>query len=97
MLVDYDAKAREVTLKHTGLDFEDIRQQFVGFHIHFLHNREDEGSDSEGDRYTTVGYVDNDLVATVWSPRGKAKFVLAMRLAHDEERELFRYELDQSG
>jgi uncharacterized protein len=41
-------------------------------------------------RVRTVGYLGGRMVTVVWTPRGKARRVISMRLCNDRERA--RYE-----
>jgi len=91
MKVDYDAEKRRWTLENRGLDFEAITQILDGFHLMRTDDRKDYGEI----RYIVIGAIDARLVVAVWTPRGDAIRVISMRVADDEEREIYWRERDR--
>jgi uncharacterized protein len=80
-------------LELRGLDFESINEVFDGFYL----VREDDRKDYGEIRYIMLGALGNKPVVCVWTPRGNAVRVISMRIADDEEREIYRRELERSG
>ncbi len=93
MKIEYDPVKRQVTMERRGLDFESIADVFDGFYL----VREDGRKDYGEIRYVMLGALGDKPVVCVWTPRGNAVRVISMRNADDEEREIYRRELDRSG
>lgn len=93
MIIQYDPSKRQSTLERRGLDFESIREVFDGFYL----VREDGRKDYGETRYVMLGALGDKPVVCVWTPRGNAVRVISMRIADDEEREIYRQELERSG
>jgi uncharacterized DUF497 family protein len=45
--------------------------------------------DYEEDRFITVGWLDDDMIVMVWTPRGKVRRIISMRKANDREKTLY--------
>jgi uncharacterized protein len=93
MIIQYDPAKRQITLEQRGLDFESIVDVFSGFYLVREDNRKEYGEI----RYIMLGALNDKPVVCVWTPRGNAVRVISMRIADDEEREIYRYELERSG
>jgi uncharacterized protein len=93
MKIQYDLSKRQNTLEQRGLDFEDITYVFDGFYLVRKDNRKEYGEI----RYIMLGALNDKPVVCVWTPRGNAVRVISMRIADDEEREIYRKELERSG
>ncbi len=93
MKIQYDPAKRQITLERRGLDFESISKVFDSFYL----VREDDRKDYGEIRYVMLGLLDGKPVVCVWTPRGSAVRVISMRIADDEEREIYRRELERSG
>lgn len=92
MRIEYDPSKRQKTLDARGLDFESIVPMFDRFHL----IRTDERKDYGEVRYIMLGLLDERPVICVWTPRGDAIRVISMRIADDDEREIYWRELDRS-
>ncbi|AOF97137.1 MULTISPECIES: BrnT family toxin [unclassified Sphingobium] len=92
MRIEYDPSKRQKTLDARGLDFESIVMMFDRFHL----IRTDERKDYGEVRYIMLGLLDERPVICVWTPRGDAIRVISMRIADDDEREIYWRELDRS-
>lgn len=92
MKIDYDPVKRRVTLERRGLDFESIVDVFGGFYL----VREDDRKDYGEIRYVMLGALEDKPVVCVWTQRGDAVRVISMRIADEEEREIYRRELARS-
>ena len=93
MKVQYDPSKRQATLEHRGLDFEAIVEVFDGFYL----IREDDRKEYGEIRYVMLGGLDSTPVVCVWTPRGDAVRVISMRIADEEERKIYRRELERYG
>lgn len=93
MKIEYDASKRLRTLEARGLDFELIVEVFDGFYLVRTDDRKDYGEV----RYVMLGALRDKPVVCVWTPRGDAIRVISMRIADDDEREIYRRELERSG
>lgn len=92
MKIEYDPVKRQRTLDGRGLDFEAIAEVFEGFYLSRTDDRRDYGET----RYVVLGALDGQPVVCVWTPRGDAVRVISMRMADDDEREIYRRELERS-
>jgi uncharacterized protein len=90
MKIEYDPSKRQDTLERRGLDFESIIE---GLYL----VREDDRKDYGEIRYVMLGALADKLVVCVWTLRGNAVRVISMRIADEEEREIYRRELERSG
>lgn len=93
MKIEYDATKRLRTLEARGLDFESAAELFDGFHLVRTDDRKDYGEP----RYVMLGAIGGTAIVCVWTPRGDAIRVISMRIADEEERNLYRRELERSG
>ena len=93
MKIEYDPNKRRETLETRGIDFESIVEVFDEFHL----VRPDERKDYGEVRNITLGALRGRAVICVWTQRGDAVRVISMRMADDDEREIYRYELERSG
>jgi hypothetical protein len=93
MKIEYDPRKRQWTLDHRGLDFERVSEMFEGFYLTKTDDRKDYGEV----RHIIFGEMDNTPVVAVWTPRGDAVRVISMRIADDEEREIFWQERERYG
>jgi uncharacterized protein len=92
MKIEYDPAKRLQTLETRGLDFESISEVFEGFNLVHTDNRMDYGEV----RFITFGALGNRPVVCVWTQRDDAVRVISMRIADDDEREIYRRELERS-
>lgn len=93
MKIEYDPAKRQRTLEERGLDFDSISSVFDGFYLVRTDNRKEHGEV----RYIMLGALDDKPVVCVWTPRGDAVRIISMRIADDDEREIYRRELERSG
>ena len=89
MEITYDPAKRTKTLAERGLDFEDAVHVFAGATITLEDDRRDYGET----RYQTYGWLNERLVALVWTPRGEARHIISMRKANEREQEKFEGQL----
>ena len=92
MKIDYDPVKQQVTMEQRGLNFESIVDVFRGFYL----VREDDRKDYGEIRYVMLGALEDKPVVCVWTQRGDAVRVISMRIADEEEREIYRRELARS-
>ena len=85
MQIEFDPDKREKTLTERGLDFARIGELFDGVHVTLPDTRQDYGEP----RFISVGLLDERVVVTVWTPRGKACRIISLRKAN--EREIEKY------
>lgn len=88
MKIEYDQSKRQ-----RGLDFESIVDVFNGFYLVRTDDRKDYGEI----RHIMLGALGERPVVCVWTTRGDAVRVISMRIADDEEREIYWRELERSG
>lgn len=93
MKIEFDDEKRRRTLEDRGLDFWDAAIVFDGPKYTILDDREDYGEE----RFLTVGYLDDRLVAIIWTPRGTARRIISMRKCNDREQRKFRRFVERSG
>lgn len=93
MKIEYDPIKRLRTLEERGLDFESIIEIFDGFYLVRPDDRKNYGEV----RHIMLGAIGDKPVVCVWTPRGDAVRVISMRIADEEEREIYRRELERSG
>lgn len=92
MKIEYDRIKRQHTLETRGLDFESIVEVFDGFHLLRIDDRRDYGEV----RTIMLGALGDRPVVCVWTARGDAVRVISMRIADDDERDIYRRELERS-
>jgi hypothetical protein len=83
---------RARTLAAPGLDFADAALFFAGLRTVLADDRRDYGEP----RYTAAGYFRGRLVVPIWTPRGDARRVIAMRHAHAKEEAIWRRIIERS-
>lgn len=93
MKIEYNADKRQWTLETRGLDFESIAEVLQGFYLQRTDDRRDYGEV----RHIVLRALDGRPITAVWTPRGDAIRVISMRIADDEEREIYWREHDRSG
>lgn len=93
MKIEYDVDKRQWTLETRGLDFESMAQVLQDFYLQRTDDRRDYGEV----RYIVLGALNGRPITAVWTPRGDAIRVISMRIADDEEREIYWREHDRSG
>lgn len=93
MKIEYDADKRQRTLETRGLDFESMAQLLQDFYLQRTDDRRDYGEV----RYIVLGALNGRPITAVWTLRGDAIRVISMRIADDEEREIYWREHDRSG
>ena len=86
MRITCDAAKRARTLLERGLDMHRAKEVFAGLHL----TRADERFDYGEPRYVTAGWLDEELVVFVWTPRGVARRVISMRHCHEREAKKLR-------
>ena len=85
MNLEFDQVKRDKTLLERGLDFVRAVEVFDGLHF----TGQDKRMDYEEDRFITVGWLDDDMIVMVWTPRGEVRRIISMRKANDREKTLY--------
>ena len=85
MNFEFDQVKRDKTLLERGLDFARAAEVFDGLHFTGQYKR----MDHEEDRFITVGWLDDDMIVMVWTPRGEVRRIISMRKANDREKTLY--------
>lgn len=93
MKIEYDADKRQWTLENRGLDFESMADVFR----HFYLSRTDDRKDYGELRHIVLGALNDRPIVAVWTPRVDAIRVISMRIADENEREIYWRERDRSG
>jgi uncharacterized DUF497 family protein len=82
---EWDEEKRIRTLHDRGLDFRDASRFFDGRSlISYPSSRSGE------DRFVSVGFLEQRLIAVVWMERGGARRIISMRRARDGEERTYR-------
>ena len=92
MRLTYHPRKRAETLAYRGLDFEDARHVFEGAQLQLEDDRFDYGET----RWQTIGWLNDDMVMVVWTPRGAARHIISMRKCNAKERRRYLPWLDGS-
>jgi len=85
MNLEFDQVKRDNTLLERGLDFVRAVEVFDGLHF----TGQDKRMDYKEDRFITVGWLDDDMIVMVWTPRGEVRRIISMRKANDREKTLY--------
>ena len=85
MKLEFDRAKWKKTLQERGLDFASAAKVFDGLHF----TGQDKRMDYEEDRFITVGWLDDDMIVMVWTPRGEVRRIISMRKANDREKTLY--------
>ena len=85
MNLEFDQVKRDNTLLERGLDFARAVEVFDDLHF----TGQDKRMDYEEDRFITVGWLDDDMIVMVWTPRGEVRRIISMRKANDREKTLY--------
>ena len=88
--IEYDEAKRLKTLQERGLDFNDAPIVFASSFMVLEDDRTDYGEA----RQITFGFLNDRLVAVVWTDRGQSRRINSMRHAHDSEIEARKRALD---
>lgn len=83
MLLTFDPKKREDTLRERGLDFLQAERVFAGAVV----EREDDRFDYGEVRTFTVGLLYGRPVVVVWTERGDSRHIISMRAATKGEQD----------
>jgi uncharacterized DUF497 family protein len=85
MNLEFDQAKRKKTLQERGLDFARAVEVFGGLHF----TGQDKRMEYEEDRFITVGWLDDNMIVMVWTPRGDVRRIISMRKANDREKTLY--------
>lgn len=85
MEVEYDPGKRAATLRKRGLDMARAAEIFDGPHI----SGEDDRRDYGEVRWFTVGFLEDRMMAIVWTWRGDVVRIISMRKANERERKIY--------
>ena len=75
MKLEFDQVKRDKTLLERGLDFARAVEVFDGIHF----TGQDKRMAYEEDRFITAGWLDDNMVVMVWTPRGEVRRIISMR------------------
>jgi uncharacterized DUF497 family protein len=90
MQIEFDLAKAAQTLDERGIDFNRAGEVFQRKHL----TRRDDRFDYGEERFTTVGWYDERLVAMTWTPRGEARRIISMRYMHEKEQRSVRDALE---
>jgi uncharacterized protein len=90
MDISFDEIKRQWTLEARGLDFLDAAKIFNGLE----HTLEDDRKTYPEVRFLTIGYLEDRLVALVWTPVENGIRVISLRKCNEREQKTFA---DQMG
>jgi uncharacterized DUF497 family protein len=93
MKITCDPAKRAETMKARGLDFLDAQIVFAGLELTVEDVRRDYGER----RFQTVGHIAGRMVMVVWTPRGDARHVIAMRKCNEKEQSRYQKRLAAGG
>ena len=85
MKLEFDQAKRKKTLLERGLDFARAVEVFDGIHF----TGQDKRMDHEEDRFITLGWLDDNMILMVWTPRGEVRRIISMRKVNDREKTLY--------
>ncbi len=91
--ISCDPDKRSRTMATRGLDMLRAQEVFAKLHL----TRRDDRFDYGEPRYVSVGWLDNRLVALVWTPRGSTRRIISMRHCHEREAKKVRPYLLPNG
>ena len=84
MKIEFDPTKREWTLRARGLDFADAGRIFDEYEL----TVEDERRDYGEDRFLTLGVLNDEVVACVWTERGDVRRITSLGKARKNERKV---------
>ena len=87
--ISLDLDKRANTLKERGFDFADAHRLFDGPVITF----EDDRFPYPETRYATYGWLENRIVAVIWTETAQGRRVISMRKANGREQARYRERL----
>jgi len=82
MKVEFDPEKRRRTLDERGLDMARAGEIFEGATLTVRDDRRDYGEP----RFITIGFLDERMVASVWTPRGESLRVISLRKCNEREQ-----------
>ncbi|WP_373491564.1 BrnT family toxin [Parasphingorhabdus sp.] len=86
MKISFDPDKRRRTLEARGLDFADAVAIFRSRHISQLDDRQNYGEK----RFITYGYIEDRIVALVWTERESTRRIISLRKANEREQKKVR-------
>ncbi|MBF0556750.1 MAG: BrnT family toxin [Nitrospirae bacterium] len=84
-MFEWSEQKRLTVLKARNLDFLKARYLFDGRRLHTVPSPR-----GEEERWVSVGEIDGQFVAVVWTRRDDAIRIITMRRARDEEERKYR-------
>jgi len=79
--IEYDEAKRLKILEERGLDLAESGLVFQSNYVELLDDRRDYGEL----RFRVWGYLHEQRVSLVWTPRGQNRRIITMRRAHEQE------------
>ncbi|MBF0568547.1 MAG: BrnT family toxin [Nitrospirae bacterium] len=84
-MFEWSELKRLAVLKARNLDFVKARYLFDGRHLHTVPS-----PGGEEERWVSVGEIDGQFIAVVWTRRDDSIRIITMRRARDEEKRKYR-------
>jgi len=81
MRLYWDERKRQRTLEERGLDFADAETVFGSRTITVPDDRRDYGEP----RFITAGWLRDEFVVLIWTPREDGRRIISMRHGHADE------------
>ncbi|WP_029146599.1 BrnT family toxin [Methylophilus sp. 5] len=85
MQIEFDEQKRARTLSDRGLDFRDAVIIFAGEH----YTLQDVRQVYSEPRFLNVGWLNQQMVLMVWTPRDRKRRVISMRKCNERERKIY--------
>lgn len=85
MTIAFDPAKRDLTLQERGLDMARMGEVFDGPTLTVPDDRFDYGEP----RFITIGWLDERMVVTVWTPRGETRRIISLRKANEREQKTY--------
>jgi uncharacterized DUF497 family protein len=89
--ITFDPAKRQAALGERGLDFTDASIVFAGPTIAVEDTRRDYGET----RFQTVGFLVDQMVMVVRTPRDEARHVISMRKCNEREKAIYQKRFSQ--
>jgi hypothetical protein len=84
--IEFDPVKREWTVRTRGLDFADAGRIFDEYRLTVEDQRRDYGEN----RFLTLGVLNDEVVACVWTERGDSRRIINLRRARKNERKVYK-------
>ena len=85
MQIEFDEQKRALTFNARGLDFRDATIIFAGEH----YTLQDLRKAYSEPRFLTVGWLNQQMILVVWTPRNHKRRIISMRKCNERERKIY--------